>query len=172
MMNKKIEAAFNRQINAETYSGFLYLAMSAYAEAKGLAGAASWLRNQYHEEMIHTFKFVDFIHERGGRVTYEAIEAPPAVWESPRAVFEAGLAHEEKVSGLINDLVDLSIAEKDHAANTFLQWFVSEQVEEESSFQEILDKFDLGGDHPGFLFLLDAELGKRPTASYDTAAAE
>jgi ferritin len=163
--------ALNKQVNAELYSSYLYLAMSAYLESQNLKGMARWMRLQAQEEDMHAMKIFDFIHERGGRVTWTAIEGPPVEWDSPRAVFEAGLEHEKKVTGLINDLVDLSIAEKDHAANTFLQWFVTEQVEEEASFREILDKFGIGSGHPGFLFHLDMELGKRPAVSYEAAAA-
>jgi ferritin len=167
MMMPEIEQAFNRQVNAETYSAFLYLSMSTFLESKGLRGMASWMRIQFDEEMVHAMKFIDFINERGGRALLGAMEAPPTEWDSPRAVYEAALEHESKVTGLINDLVDLAIKEKDHAAATFLQWFVNEQVEEESTVHDILDKFALGGDHPGFLYMLDAELGQRAPVAAD-----
>ena len=114
---------------------------------------------------MHAMKFVAYLNERGGRVILKEIEAPEIAWESPATVFQAALEHEYKVTGLINDLVDLALAEKDHATHGFLQWFVEEQVEEEATFQEIVDKFDLGKDHPGFLYLLDKELGQRQPAA-------
>jgi len=160
-MNPKIEKAFNEQINAELFSSYLYLSMSAYFESIGFSGMAQWMRFQAQEENAHAMKFFDFINERGGRVTLAKIETPGAEWKSPLAAFEASYEHECKISGMINDLVDLAVAEKDHASNAFLQWFVTEQVEEESSVQAIVDRLKLVGDHPGMQFMLDRELGQR-----------
>ena len=168
MMKAKIQEAFNRQVNAELYSAYLYLAMAAHLESRGLSGMAAWMKAQHQEETMHAMKFFDFIHERGGRLQLTALEGPPGEWDSALAVFKAGLEHEEKVSGMINSLVDLALAESDHATNAFLQWFVTEQVEEEASFQDIIDKFELGADHPGFLFMLDKELGQRKTDVSET----
>ena len=161
MLNKKMQEAINSQINAEIYSSYLYLSMSAYFESISLSGFASWMRAQAQEEMVHAMKFYDYVNERGGRVILGSIEAPPLEWESAVAVFDATYQHEQKVTGLINDLVDLAIEEKDHATNNLLQWFVSEQVEEEASASGVLNKAKLTGDAPGGLFMLDRELGAR-----------
>ena len=161
MLNKKMQEAINSQINAEIYSSYLYLSMSAYFESINLSGFASWMRAQAQEEMVHAMKFYDYVNERGGRVILGPIDAPPSEWESAVAVFDATYKHEQKVTGLINDLVDLAIEEKDHATNNLLQWFVSEQVEEEASASGVLNKAKLTGDAPGGLFMLDQELGAR-----------
>jgi ferritin len=161
MLNKKMQEAINSQINAEIYSSYLYLSMSAYFESINLSGFASWMRAQAQEEMVHAMKFYDYVNERGGRVILGPIEAPPSEWESAVSVFDATYKHEQKVTGLINDLVDLAIEEKDHATNNLLQWFVSEQVEEEASASGVLNKAKLTGDAPGGLFMLDQELGAR-----------
>ena len=126
MVNEKMEAALNAQLNAEVYSGYLYLSMAAYFEDIDLAGFANWMRVQAAEELEHGMKFYDYIIRRGASVTLTAIEAPQTEWESPLAAFEHVLSHEQMVTGLINDLVDLAIEEKDHATNNFLQWFVEE----------------------------------------------
>jgi ferritin len=169
MLSPKIQDAFNSQINAELYSSYLYLSMSAYCDSQNLAGMANWMRIQAQEEHTHAMKFFEFVNERDGRVLLTQIEAPKTEWTSPLDVFEETLAHEQKVTGLINDLVDLSLSEKDHASNTFLQWFVTEQVEEESTAKTIVDKLKLIGDNPVALYMLDGELGQRtlpsPTAS-------
>lgn len=161
MISEKIQEAFNEQINAELYSSYLYLSMSAYFESKGLPGFANWMRCQAQEEVVHAMKFYNFICERGGIVKLKAIDAVPIEWESPLAVFEAGYAHEQKVTGLINSLVDLAIEEKDHASNNFLQWFVAEQVEEEASADQVIQKIKLAGERGGGLFMVDRELAQR-----------
>jgi ferritin len=161
MLSPKIQDAFNSQINAELYSSYLYLSMSAYCDSQNLAGMANWMRIQAQEEHTHAMKFFEFVNERDGRVLLTQIEAPKTEWTSPLDVFEETLAHEQKVTGLINDLVDLSLSEKDHASNTFLQWFVTEQVEEESTAKTIVDKLKLIGDNPVALYMLDGELGQR-----------
>ncbi len=161
MLNEKLEKALNDQLNAEFYSAYLYLSMAAYFRSISLSGFANWMEVQYQEEVAHAMKFYNYINERGGRVIMQAIEAPPTQWESPLAVFEATLKHEQKVTGLINDLVELAIQEHDHATNIFLQWFVTEQVEEEDSASEVVEKLKLMGDARGGLFMLDRELGQR-----------
>jgi len=161
MIKKKIENALNRQINAEMYSSYLYLSMSAFFESENLKGFAHWMRVQAQEELVHAMKFFDYVHERGGTITLTAIDAPPTKWQSPLAAFNHVFEHEQKVTGLINGLVDLAISENDHATNNFLQWFVTEQVEEESSADEIVQKLKLMGDAPGGLFMFDRELGQR-----------
>ncbi len=161
MLKKKMLKALNDQITAEMFSSYLYLSMEAYFQSLSLTGFAGWMRAQVQEELMHGMKFYDFINERGGKVTLEAIDKPESSWASPFAAFEAILAHEQHVTSLINDLVDLAISEKDHATNIFLQWFVSEQVEEEASASEVVEKLKLVKDNPSGLFMMDAELGKR-----------
>ncbi|WP_457570628.1 ferritin [Desulfovulcanus sp.] len=161
MLSKTMEKALNDQVNAEFYSSYLYLSMSAYFQGLNLSGFASWMKAQAQEELFHAMKFYNYIHERGGKVVLQAIEAPPTEWDSPLAAFEAALAHEQKVTHLINDLVNLAIEEKDHATNNFLQWFVSEQVEEEDSVGEVVNKIKLIGQASGGLFMLDRDLGQR-----------
>ena len=161
MLSKKMEKALNGQINAELYSSYLYLAMSAWFTGKGLAGFANWMRQQAQEEMFHAIKFYDFVGERGGKVVLEAIAKPDADWQNGTEVFKATLEHERKVTGLINNLVNQALDERDHATNIFLQWFVSEQVEEEANAGAILDKLKLIGKESGGLFALDQELAQR-----------
>jgi ferritin len=161
MLNKKIEKAFNEQMNAEMYSAYLYLSMGAYFQSVGMPGFASWMRVQAQEEMVHAMKFFDHINERGGRVTLKAIDGPPTEWDSAVAVFEHVYEHEQKVTGLISGLVNLAIEEKDHASRSFLQWFVDEQVEEEDSASTVLDRLKLIGDSGNGLFMMDGELGQR-----------
>ncbi len=160
-MNPKIESAFNEQLNAELFSSYLYLSMAAQFESQNLKGMARWMRMQAIEEHMHGMKFFDFINERGGRVTLAKIKEPRTEWSSPLQVFEDTCDHERKVTEMINGLVDLAIKEKDHAANAFLQWFVTEQVEEEASAQEIRDKLRMIGDNPGATFMMDREMGGR-----------
>jgi len=161
MISKKMEKALNDQINAEFYSAYLYLSMEAYFESKNLPGFANWMRVQTQEEVVHAMKMYDYLIERGGRVVLNSIAEPQTEWKSPLVVFEAAYKHEQKVTGLINGLVDLSIKEKDHAANMFLQWFVNEQVEEEKSADEIVQKLKLMADAPGGMYMLDNELAQR-----------
>ena len=161
MIAKKIEDAFNAQINAEIYSSYLYLSMSAALEGMNLPGFASWMRVQVQEETAHAMKLYDYIIERGGTVTLTTIDGPPTTWKDVTAVMTATLEHEQEVTRLINSLMDLSLAEKDHAATMFLQWFVSEQVEEEASAMEILGKLEIAGDTSGGLYMLDKELAGR-----------
>ena len=171
MLKKKILKALNDQINAEMFSSYLYLSMEAYFQSLSLKGFAAWMRVQAQEEMVHAMKFYDFINERGGKVTLEAIAKPESTWASPLAAFEAIQKHEEHVTSLINNLVDLAISEKDHASNNFLQWFVSEQVEEEASATAVVDRLRMIQDNPSGLFMMDAELGKR-VFTMPAAAAE
>lgn len=161
MLKKSVEVALNKQLNAEFYSSYLYLAMSAYFESVPMKGFARWLRVQAKEEMTHGMKFFDYIIEAGGTPKLEAINAPKTPWKSAQAVFEEVYAHEQKVTGLIHALMDLSIKERDHATTNFLGWFVKEQVEEEANASEILAQIKIVGDIPGHLFWLDHQLGKR-----------
>ena len=161
MISKKITDAFNGQVNAETYSAYLYWSMSAALAEMNLPGFANWMRVQAKEEMTHALKFYSHIIERGGKVKLTAIDAPPTSWDNVNAVFQDALAHEQKVTGLINGLMDLAIAEKDHAANMFLQWFVTEQVEEEATAMEVLGKLEIVSSTAGGLYMLDKEMAGR-----------
>lgn len=165
MMNKKVQNAINQQINAEYFSSYLYLSMSAWLDGKGLKGMAHWMRIQAEEERFHALKFLDFINERGGKVVLTSFDDPKVEWNSALEVFTDAYEHECKVTSLINGLVDLALAEKDHAANALLQWFVNEQVEEEAAAQEITDKLKLAGDNGAVLFMVDQELAQRPAAT-------
>lgn len=153
--------ALNAQINAEMYSSYLYLGMEAYFQSNSLSGFAGWMRGQVQEELFHAMKIYDFVFERGGKVTLQAIKKPGSSWKSPLDAFKHVLEHEQLVTSLINDLADLAIAEKDHATLNFLQWFIAEQVEEEATAGEIVDKLKLIKNDSSGLFMLDAEMSKR-----------
>jgi ferritin len=170
MISEKMQNALNAQINAEYYSSYLYLAMAAHCESTNLKGFGNWMRVQAQEEMAHAMKILDFVLDRDGRIDLQPVKAPPSQWESPLALFEATLEHERHVTDRINKLVDLSLAESDHATNAFLQWFVNEQVEEEASAMEIVDQLRLVAGAPGGLFLLDRELAQRTFAPPADAA--
>jgi len=161
MLSATMEKAFNAQVNAELYSAYFYLAMVAYFEEQGLKGMASWMRCQTQEETMHGMKLFGYISERGGRASLTAIDGPKTEWPSALAVFEDVAAHEAKVTGLINSLVDVAQAEKDHAAVAFLQWFVTEQVEEEASAGDVVAQLRLIGNDGRGLLMLDRELGQR-----------
>ena len=161
MISAKLQEAINSQIQAEMYSANLYLAMSGYCMSKNLKGFANWLRVQYQEETMHALKFVDYILERGGELKLKAIDATPADFGKPVEVFEKILAHEEHVTSLINKLYEVAVAEKDVAAQIFLQWFVTEQVEEEASASEVLEQLRMIGDEKSGIFYLDKELASR-----------
>ena len=161
MISKKIQQALNEQVNAEFYSAYLYLSMEAYFESMNLPGSANWMRAQIQEEAMHAMKIYDFVNERNGRVLLKSIAQPPTEWDSPLAAFEDAYKHEQKVTGLINDLVNLAVKEKDHATNSFLQWFVNEQVEEEDSANQVVQKLKMIQNDPGGLFSIDRELGQR-----------
>jgi ferritin len=162
MLNEKMREALNGQVNAELYSSYLYLSMSAYFESEDLPGFAAWMKVQAQEELYHAMKLYDYVNERGGRAVMAPIQGPETQWDSPLAVFEAVYAHEQKVTGLIDGLVDLAIELKDHATNNFLQWFVAEQVEEEASASEVLGRVRLIKGEGQGMMMLDRELGARP----------
>lgn len=161
MINEKMAQALNKQINAELYSAYLYFSMAAHFESVNLPGFAHWMRIQTQEELMHAMKIYDFVNERGGRVILKAIEQPPVEWKSPLAVFEATCKHEQKVTGLINELVNLAIEEKDHATNAFLQWFINEQVEEEKNAGDIVGRLKLIEGSPQALYMVDKEMAQR-----------
>lgn len=169
MLNDPIEKALNEQINSELYSEYLYLSMAAYYEDEGLPGFASWMRAQADEERAHAMRIYDFVIERDGRITLSSIDSPPTEWSDPAAAFEAAYEHEIEISEMIDDLVALARKENDNATENMLQWFVAEQVEEEATAQEILDKLrHVGDDGPGLL-MVDQELGQRGGASSDAS---
>jgi ferritin len=161
MLPDKIEKALNEQINAEFYSAYLYLSMSAYLNDISLTGFAAWTRAQYEEEMFHAMKMYDFVLERGGKISLKAIETPKHEWKDIIDVFEDILAHEQKITGLINNLVSMAIDERDHATVNFLQWFVDEQVEEEANVSDLLAQLKLVGGNGSGLFMLDREAAQR-----------
>lgn len=161
MLKENMLKALNSQLNAELYSAYLYLSMEAYFESIDLSGCANWMRAQAQEELTHAMKFYGYIAQRGERITLSTIDGPQVEWDSPVAVFEHVYKHEQKVTGLINDLVDLSVSESDHATSNFLQWFVAEQVEEEESASSVLQRMKLAGNSKSGLFMLDSELGQR-----------
>ena len=156
-----MQEALNNQMNAELYSSYLYLSMAAYYQSIDLNGFTHWMHCQAKEELFHGMKIYKYLNERGGRAVMKPIEGPITDWESPMAVSEYTYKHEQKVTGLINDLVNLAIEEKDHTTNNFLQWFIKEQVEEEASASEVVQKLKLTGGEGNGLFLLDSELGQR-----------
>ncbi len=170
-MNKNIEKAFNAHLNAEFYSSYLYLSMASYFVAQNLEGMAAWMRVQADEERMHGMKFLDFIFDRNSRVVLEQIDKPKTDWSSPLEAFKDALAHEQQVSQKINELVDLAVRENDHAANTFLQWFVTEQVEEEATVQAIVGKLELIQDNGLGLLMIDQQLGQRGPADGASVAA-
>lgn len=161
MLKDKIMEALNEQINAELYSAYLYLSMSAYFESVDLAGHANWTRCQAQEELVHAMKIYDHVNERNGRVNLKPIAGPPVEWDSPTGVFQNVYDHEVHVTDLINKLVDLSLQENDHTTTTFLQWFINEQVEEEASANEVLQKLKRVGNDGAGIFMLDQELAGR-----------
>jgi ferritin len=161
MLSKKIENAINKQINAELWSAYLYLSMSAHFESINLGGFANWMRVQAQEELGHAMKFYHHVIERRGRVTVTAIAAPSISWKSPLNAFEDAFKHEQKVTGMINDLANMAVGEKDHATANMLQWFIDEQVEEELSTDAIVQKLKMIGTNTGGLYMLDHELAQR-----------
>ena len=160
-MKDRIQEELNKRTNWEFYSAYLYLSMAAHFESLNLKGFANWMRVQTQEELVHAMKVYDYIIERGGMVNLSAVKEPPSEWTSPLQALENAYQHEQMVTGQINDLTDLAISERDHATNSFLQWFVTEQVEEEASINEVVQKLKLTGDTSGGLFMLDRELSQR-----------
>ncbi|QIA08161.1 ferritin [Draconibacterium halophilum] len=171
MLKEKMLNALNEQINAEQYSSLLYLSMSAYFNDKGLPGFANWMYVQYQEELTHANKFFDYIVERSGKVELKAIAQMPTTWDGVIDVYEKTLEHEQHVTSLINDLVDIAVEERDHATQSFLRWFVDEQVEEEANVTEILDTLKLIDGQGNGIFMLDREMRNRSFVD-TTAAAE
>ena len=161
MLSPKLQDALNKQINAELFSSYLYLSMSAYFEAEDLKGMAKWMRIQAGEENAHAMRIFDFVNDRSGRVPLAPIEAPKAEWKAPLDAFEDAYKHEQKITGMINDLMNLVAVEKDGAGHDFLEWFCREQVEEEAQVQLIVSQLKLAGDNGLGRYLIDQQLGGR-----------
>jgi len=156
-----MEKAINDQINAELYSAYLYLSMAAYFESCNMKGFAKWMQIQTKEEVSHAMKFYNFVFERGGKVTLKAVEQPASDWKSPLALFEQVYEHEQKVTNLINKLVEAARADNDVATENFLMWYIDEQVEEEAHAYEAVQKLKMVGDVPQAMYMLDKEMGAR-----------
>jgi len=161
MLDTRIEKILNEQINAELWSAYLYLSMSVYFSSKGMPGIANWFEIQFKEEQDHAMKFKNYVISRGGRVKLTAIESVDTEWESPLSAFKDTLAHEQKVTSLINNIYKLALEVSDVATQSMLKWFIDEQVEEEESAQDIIDKLSLIGEHGHGLYMLDKELAAR-----------
>ena len=161
MLSKNVEEALNAQINAEFWSAYLYLSMAAYFEAEGKSGFANWFKVQFKEEQAHAEIFMNYLNSRGGRINLRPIDAVPTTWNSPLDLFKETLAHEQKVTALINNLYAISEEEKDYATRSMLTWFIDEQVEEEENAQEYIDHLKLIGDNGYGLYQLDKELATR-----------
>jgi len=161
MIGNAVQDAINSQIQKELYSSYLYLAMAAYFEERSLAGLAKWMRLQADEEREHAMKFYDHLIDRGGRVSLMAIEAPKSEWPSSMGVFKEAQAHEAKVTASIHSLYDLAVKEKDYPAQVLLQWFITEQVEEERNVAGIVAQLELVEARASAILMLDHRLGKR-----------
>jgi ferritin len=161
MLSKVVQDTINDQIKNELYSAYLYLSMSAYFEGANLPGCAHWMRVQSQEEVSHAMKFFEFVFDRGGRVMLQAIDQPSVDFKSPLDIFQQSLQHEQKVTAMINHIYELAVKENDYATQTFVQWFITEQVEEEKNATQIVDQLKAVGDQPAALFMLDGHLGKR-----------
>jgi ferritin len=161
MISKTMQDAINEQIAHEFYSSYLYLAMSAYFEASNLPGFARWMRVQSAEEREHAMKFFDFVNDRGGTVELKALDQPPGEFQSPLDVFQQALEHERRVTGLIHRLYEQAVGENDYATQAHLQWFITEQVEEEKNASQVIEQIKMTGGQPSALFVLDRELGAR-----------
>ena len=165
MLPQATNEALNDQLQLQFAYAYLYLGMAAHFEAVSLTGFAHWMRLQHDEEQLHAHKFFDFINQRGGRVVLKPIEAPPVEYASPLDAFEKALEHERRVTERIHALFGRAVEARDYPTQTFLQWFVNEQVEEESTVQEIVDRLRLAGGTSTALLFLDRELASRTVAA-------
>lgn len=165
MISKKVEDALNEQVNAEFWSGYLYLSMSCHFEAQGLNGVANWFRIQFQEEQAHALALLDYVHARGGQVVLKAIADVPTSWANVKEAFLSTYDHEQKVTGLINALYALAEEEKDYATRQKLNAFIAEQVEEEENVTHIIDSLNLIGDDRSGLYQLDLQLAQRTYAA-------
>ena len=170
MISKSLNKAINEQINREVFSEYLYLAMSRWFTAQNLDGFANWMMVQAQEEHDHAMKFFNYILERGGEVELLALDKPDKTFKNPLNAFKMALEHEKFITKNINDLMDLAIKEKDHAAKSFLEWYVNEQVEEEANTDRIVNQLKMAGDNIHSVFMLDRELSSRTHVPLDTTA--
>lgn len=161
MITKRMEDALNEQINKEFYSAYLYLSMSAYCNRIGMPGAEHWFRMQYDEEFIHMSKMFDYVMQHGGNAHLMEIKEPPNEFGTILEIFQASLDHEKFVTKSINELLDVAVEEKDHASQVFLQWYITEQVEEESTVEDIVNRLKLAENNGGALMMIDDKLSQR-----------
>lgn len=161
MLNKKIEKAINAQITEEVFSAHIYLSMSSWFETQNLKGFANWMYVQYQEELTHAIKFFRYVNDRGGQAIIDTIKGPESDWKNPVLAFKETLKHEQFVTKKINELVYLAKEEKDYATESFLKWYVDEQVEEEKNATDILNELNMIGESKTALLMLDKELGAR-----------
>jgi len=169
MIKKEVLDAFNSQINAESYSAYMYLSMAAYFENMGLSGFANWMKVQYQEEAAHSLKFFNYVTERGGKVVLKAIDQVPVEFDGIVDVYEKTLAHENHVTDLINNLMNVAVSASDHASQSFLKWFIDEQVEEEANVEKILSTLKLINGQGNGIFMIDRELNQRVFVDPNTA---
>ena len=160
-MNERIQTAFNDQINEELFSSYVYLAMAAHFEGMNLDGFTNWMKQQAQEELQHAMRLFDHINRRGGRVVLKAIGEPPLEYGTPLQAFEKALAHEQHITGCINELYRVALEENDYPAQMELQWFIDEQVEEEENAGRVVEQLRMAGDNQSALLMLDRELGQR-----------
>ena len=161
MLNEKMAKALNEQLNFELYSAYIYYSMSAYCQSLDLVGMANWFKVQAQEELFHASKFFDYIGDRGARVKLDPIKAPPVEWDSPLSAFSNAHEHEQEVTRRISDLVEIAQQEKDRPTDSFLQWFVAEQIEEEATVSQIVGQLKIVGTHGPGLFMVDQQLATR-----------
>lgn len=167
MVNKEVQDAINEQIKHEFFAAYQYLSMMTYFEEMALGGFATWMRLQAQEEVSHAMRLLDFLLDRGGKVELHAIDEPKTGFASPLEVMRAALAHEQRVTGLINDIYELAVEHKDYPAQVLMQWFISEQVEEEKNAGDLVDQLEFFGDSPGALLVIDERLGQRTPEDED-----
>ncbi len=170
MINEEMQTAINRQVQYEFSAAYLYLGMATYFESKSLSGFGHWMRLQAQEEVQHAMRLVDFVVDRGGRVELGAIPAPDLDFDSPLEVMRAALEHEQKVTGTINDLYALAVKNNDYPSQVLIQWFVSEQVEEEKNAGEIVDQLEFASDSASAMLVIDGRLAGRSSGTEDEAA--
>lgn len=160
MIGKKMAEELNKQLNREFYSAYFYLSMSAYSDILGFKGCASWFMMKNHEETQHAMKIYKYILEQGSQINLLPIEQPPTTFANILAMFEETLTHEQGVTKSFNELMDIAVSKKDHATQIFLQWFITEQIEEEATVDEIINKFKMVGERGDALFMIDNQLGQ------------
>ena len=172
MISSNMAQQLNGQVNKEFYSAYFYMSMSAHSESENLKGVAAWFMAKYEEEMAHAMKIYGYLHDQGARVLLEAVDKPPSEYDGVLDMFEKTLSHEQGVTAAFNDLVDAALAERDHATNIFLHWFVTEQIEEEATVNDIIGRVKLVGERGEGLYLIDNELAGVAQQLAQSAAAE